>query len=246
MPSSLQLWHDRVRLDPSGGSRLQEGYSENPTLTTAYATAVVHGLQGTQPPGSWSYFNATKLVALGKHYAAYGAAQGGLNGGAAELSERTLREWYLAPWRAFAKAGGKALMTSHNSVLGQPMHANDYVTNSILRSEFGFGDGFILSDCNDVPALVSFRVAANISHAAGKGINGGVDLDLQCGAQSAYTALADAVADGTTTLAKVRQAARRVLLAKVALGLFDQPIVNASAAEASVNTAAHQARKCRL
>ena len=59
------------------------------------------------------------MVALGKHYAAYGAALGGLNGAPAELSERTLREWYLAPWRAFAEAGGKAVMTSHNTVLNQ-------------------------------------------------------------------------------------------------------------------------------
>eukprot|EP00966_Prymnesium_polylepis_P214447 4966335-Prymnesium_polylepis.1 len=174
-----------------------------------------------------------------------GAALGGLNGAPAEMSERTLREFFLPPWRSFAAVGGKALMASHNSVLGQPMHANDYVTNKVLRGEFGFGDGVILSDCNDVPALVSFRVAANISHAAGKGINGGVDLDLQCGQQSAYTSLADAIKDGSTTVANVKQAARRVLMAKLALGLFDQPTVNASEAAAHINTPEHQALALR-
>ena len=174
-----------------------------------------------------------------------GAALGGLNGAPAEMSERTLREFFLPPWRSFAAVGGKALMASHNSVLGQPMHANDYVTNNILRGEFGFRDGFILSDCNDLPALVSFRVAANISHAAGKGINGGVDLDLQCGQQSAYTSLADAIKDGSTAVAKVKQAARRVLMAKLALGLFDHPTVNASEVAAQINTPEHQALALR-
>ena len=67
--------------------------AQNPTLTAAYATAQVRGLQGEQPQGKWAYFNASKMVSLGKHYAAYGAALGGLNGAPAELSERTLREW---------------------------------------------------------------------------------------------------------------------------------------------------------
>ena len=80
------------------------------------------------------------------------------------------------------------------------MHANDYVTNSILRGEFGFGDGFIISDCNDIPALVSFRVAANLSHAGAKGIKGGVDLDLQCGDQAAYTHLAEAISEAAELL----------------------------------------------
>ena len=72
---------------------------------------MVVGLQGEQAPGVWSSFPSDKVVALGKHYAAYGAATGGLNGAPAELSERTLREWYLRPWKAFAQAGGKGAMT---------------------------------------------------------------------------------------------------------------------------------------
>jgi beta-glucosidase len=87
----INMWTD------SRFGRLQEGYSENPTLTAAYAKAMVVGLQGVQPPGEWASFAADKVVALGKHYAAYGAAIGGLNGAPAELSERTLREWRVNP-----------------------------------------------------------------------------------------------------------------------------------------------------
>ena len=83
------------------------------------------------PPEAWLTPNrppaAAKVVALGKHYAAYGAAIGGLNGAPAELSERTLREWYLRPWKAFAQAGGKGAMTAHNTVLNRPCHAHPCV-----------------------------------------------------------------------------------------------------------------------
>ena len=87
----LNMWVD------ARFGRMQEGYSENPTLTAAFGAAMVRGLQGPQPVGRWGYLDASKVVALAKHYVAYGAALGGLNGAPAELSERTLREWYLAP-----------------------------------------------------------------------------------------------------------------------------------------------------
>lgn len=131
----LNMWID------SRFGRLQEGFTENPTLTAAYAVAAAEGLQGTQPAGKWEYFNDTKVVSLAKHYAAYGAAAGGLNGAPAELSERTLREWYLRPWRAFAKAGGKGAMTAHNTVLNRPCHSHPYLVNKIFREEYQFGDG---------------------------------------------------------------------------------------------------------
>jgi beta-glucosidase-like glycosyl hydrolase len=70
-------------------------------------------------------------------------------------------------------------MTAHNTVLNKPCHAHPYLVNKVFREEYGFGDGVIISDCNDIPALVDFRTAKNISHAAAKGIGGGVDWDLQ-------------------------------------------------------------------
>jgi beta-glucosidase-like glycosyl hydrolase len=233
--------------------RLQEGYSENPTLTAAYAVAAANGFQGPQPAGKWAPMAQDKVVALGKHYAAYGAAVGGLNGAPAELSERTLREFFLKSWKAFAKAGGKGAMTAHNTVLDRPCHAHPWLVNTVFRDEFSFGDGIIVSvrwrnpnghfseavpisfeqkrpfvktgsgrrtsrrtlvlcrqkvgaffvrfcsscmhaqDCNDIEALIDFRVAKDIPGAAAAALEGGVDLDLQCGPSSAYTSLADAI-----------------------------------------------------
>ena len=225
--------------------RLQEGFSENPTLTAAYARAAAEGFQGksTQPVGGgWGYFNrSTQVIALAKHYAAYGAAEGGLNGQPAELSERTLREIFLRPWRAFAAAGGKGAMTAHNTVLNRPCHAHPYLVNDVFRKEFGFADGIIISDCNDIEALVNFRVAANTTHAAAKALAGGVDWDLQCGSSSAYTLLGDAVKDGLVGRDMVRQAAKRALSAKFAAGLFDAPLTSDAALKAGVlNSAAHR------
>jgi beta-glucosidase len=153
----------------------------------------------------------------------YGAALGGLNGAPAEISERTLREVYLKPWRAFAAAGGKGAMTAHNTVLNRPCHANPYLVNDILRTEFGFGDGIIISDCNDIEALVSFRVAEDMPHAAAKGLLGGVDWDLQCGGSSAYTSLGDALAANLVNESTIELAAKRSLMEKFAVGLFDSP-----------------------
>jgi len=74
-------------------------------------------------------------------------------------------------------------------VLGRPCHAHPYLVNDVFRDEFSFGDGIIVSDCNDIEALVDFRTAANLTHAAANALLGGVDLDLQCGGNSAYTQL---------------------------------------------------------
>ena len=155
-----------------------------------------------------------------------GAALGGLNGAPAELSERTLREFYLPSWRAFAKAGGRGAMTAHNTVLNRPCHAHPWLVNTVFREEFEFGDGIIVSDCNDIEALVDFRVAKNTTFAAAAALLGGVDLDLQCGGNSAYTELNTAVELGLLNHTTIDKAARRVLSAKFATGLFDKPLTN--------------------
>ena len=220
--------------------RLQEGFSENPTLTAAYAAAAAHGFQGAQPAGKWAPMALDKVVALGKHYAAYGAAEGGLNGAPAELSERTLREFFLKSWQAFAKAGGKGAMTAHNTVLGRPCHAHPYLVNDVFRDEFSFGDGIIVSDCDDIEALVDFRTAANLTHAAANALLGGVDLDLQCGGKSAYTQLEAALGSGLINMTTLDLSVKRVLLEKFATGLFDHPITDPSLVK-QINNPAHQA-----
>eukprot|EP00658_Telonema_sp_P-2_P002988 TRINITY_DN11096_c0_g2_i6.p1 TRINITY_DN11096_c0_g2~~TRINITY_DN11096_c0_g2_i6.p1 ORF type:complete len:458 (+),score=121.41 TRINITY_DN11096_c0_g2_i6:146-1519(+) len=204
-----------------------------------YAAAAAVGFQGEQPAGTWSSIPQDKVISLAKHYAAYGAAAGGLNGAPAEMSERTLREFFLPGWRAFARAGGKGAMTAHNSVLDRPCHAHPWLVNTVFRKELGFGDGIIVSDCNDIEALVDFRVAQNITHAAAAALIGGVDLDLQCGGNSAYTELDVAIRAGLVNTSVLDKAVRRVLAGKFAAGLFEKPLTDPGMAK-MINSKQHQ------
>lgn len=169
--------------DPRFG-RLQEGFGENPTVAALMAAAAVHGLQGRGDlPGATdvSYLPLGKVNSLTKHFAAYGAAMGGLNGGPADITNRTLHEVYLRPWVAVAKAGARACMPSHNTINDIPAHGNEWAIRRTLRQEFGFDKGVALSDCNDIGVLLDFGFAKNHSHAAALALQAGVDWDLQCG-----------------------------------------------------------------
>ena len=162
--------------DPRFG-RLQEGFGENPTLTSEMGRASVMGLQGANR-GPATYRAAGKVNSLGKHFAAYGAATGALNGGPADVNNRTLHEVYLRPWIALAQAGVRALMPSHNTVNDIPAHGNAWLIKRTLREEFGASYAVALSDCNDIGAIYSFGIAANHSEAAAMALKAGVDWDL--------------------------------------------------------------------
>lgn len=118
--------------DPRFG-RGQEGFGENPVLTSAMGVASVLGLQGGDgySTGPSSYLEPGKVVSLGKHFAAYGAAIGALNGGPADVSNRTLHEVYLRPWIALARAGVRAVMPSHNTVGDIPAHGNKWLLDQV-------------------------------------------------------------------------------------------------------------------
>eukprot|EP01084_Bolivina_argentea_P063282 115594_1 len=217
----LNMW-----TDPRFG-RASEGYSENPTLSAHYARAAVEGFQNDNAGGPYTYLADNKGISLAKHYAAYGAGIGALNAAPSDISMRTMFEIYLKPWRAFGKAGGRGAMTSHQTLNRVPMHANSYFVNEIFRNRFGFGDGMIVSDCNDIGVLQQYRIAANKSQAAARGLIGGVDLDLTCGNPSSnaeagsYLQLKDAINNGWFNESIIDLSVKRVLAGKYAVGLFD-------------------------
>ena len=135
------------------------------------------GLQGPPPaagPAASVYLNDTRVVSLAKHFAAYGAAAGGLNAAPADVCNRTLYEIYLRPWKELAKAGLRGLMPSHNTVWDVPMHQNHFLQTIVMRDRFGFGDGLSLSDCNDIGVLQQYRTAVNTSHAAALALKAGL------------------------------------------------------------------------
>lgn len=229
-----------MMVDPRFG-RLQEGFSENPLVTSHMGRASVLGLQNGAKQDA--YLGNASVASLGKHYAAYGAAMGGLNGGPAEITKRMLFDVFLRPWKAMSEAGLRSCMPSHNTALSVPCHGSEYLIDTVLRKQFGFSNGVALSDCNDIGVLVDFRVAANVSHAAAIALKAGVDWDLQCGtdpAQWSYNQLNESLAAGLIGEDDLDATVSRVLAHKFASGLFDNGPADPEAAVALLDNGAHR------
>eukprot|EP00118_Oscarella_pearsei_P023453 m.280799 g.280799 ORF g.280799 m.280799 type:complete len:157 (+) comp40636_c0_seq7:712-1182(+) len=126
-------------------------------------------------------------------------------------------EYFLKPWHAFAMAGGRGAMISHESINHIPCHANGELINTVFRGSFNFSNGITLSDCNDIGVLTQYRVANNYTHAAAKGLKAGLDIDLMCGGDSevwSFNKLLDALKDGLVNETDIDTACARVLTAK--------------------------------
>ncbi|MGH9379056.1 MAG: beta-glucosidase BglX, partial [Thermoanaerobaculia bacterium] len=218
-----------IARDPRWG-RIAEGAGEDPFLGAAMARAYVRGFQGDDPSAD------DALLACAKHFAAYGAAEAGRDYNTTDLSERTLREIYLPPFHAAVEAGVGTLMTGFNSLNGLPATANAHLLDEILRREWGF-DGFVVSDYQAVEQLIPHGVAADKQEAAILAIEAGVDMNM---VDHAFATLAEAVRDGRLAESVVYQAVRRVLRAKQAVGLFDQPLVEEGGEERVILTPEHR------
>jgi beta-glucosidase len=226
----VNMWGD------SRFGRYQEGFSPDPTITSHMGRGIVLGMQGG-PSASTDYlpggFNSSTW-ATAKHFAGYGSAGGGLNGDHFLLSNRTLFQQYLRPWRSMAAVGVRGVMPSHNSVLDVPMHLNQYLIRDVLRGEFGFGSGMTVSDCNDIGSAVFFGVVPddNLTAITALAMKAGVDSDLQCGYDNRTASYIEhvpaAIASGMATLADLQTLAGRYLTQKFAAGLFDQPMTDES------------------
>jgi len=217
-------------VDPRFG-RYSEGFSPDPHVSAALGAAMVRGLQGGDSPGGAATYLPTfsgAVAAQAKHFAAYGHAAGGLDGGVAELTNRSLFEIYLKPWRAMAAAGLRSLMVAHQTVNDIPCHGNRWLISDVMRREYGFGEGMTISDEMNIPHLGpgGWGVAENLTHAAAVALRAGVDIDLQAGGNAssmAYNSLLQALDEGLIALSDLQAAAARVLTLKFAVGLFDAP-----------------------
>lgn len=202
-----------IARDPRWG-RIVEGSGESAYLGSVLAAARVHGFQGKNLAAD------DTLLATAKHFVAYGAAEGGRDYNVADVSERTLREVYLPPFKAAVDAGVGSVMAAFNEVAGVPMHANAALINGVLRGEWGF-DGIVVSDYTGVLELIKHGVAADRQDAGVLALKAGVDVDM---VSAIYTQdLPAAVAAGRVPESVVDASVRRVLRAKFRLGLFDDP-----------------------
>ena len=207
-----------IARDPRWG-RIAEGSGEDPYLGSAMAAARVRGFQGADPR------SPDAVLATVKHFAAYGGAEGGRDYNTVDLSERTLREVYLPPYRAALDAGAGSVMTSFNEIGGIPSTASPWLMTTVLRREWGFR-GFVVSDWTAINELLNHGVAASRGDAGKLALEAGVDMDMV--SRISVDDLPALVRTGRIPVALVNEAVRRVLRAKAALGLFDDPYHGAS------------------
>jgi beta-glucosidase len=202
--------------DPRWG-RVMEGAGEDTFLAGLIAAARVRGFQGKNLSDNRS------VLACVKHFAAYGAPQGGRDYHTVDMSERSLYEWYLPPYKAAVDAGVGSVMTSFNEIAGVPSTSNKWLLTDLLRNDWKF-KGFIVTDYSSINELINHGVAKDLSEAASISINAGVDMDMQ--GSAFISQLSDLVKSGKVMQKTLDNAVKRILMAKYKLGLFDDPYKN--------------------
>lgn len=194
--------------------RVVEGSGEDVLLGEVFARARTLGFQGDD------LADPASLLATPKHFAAYGAAAGGLDYAGADISERLLREVYLPPFRAAFEAGALCTMAAFNAIDGVPATGNRRLLTGILRDEWGF-EGFVVSDYTADRELVAHGFAEDDRDAARLAMLAGIDMVMMSDLYVRY--LPGLVASGAVPVARLDEAVGRVLRVKAALGLFDDP-----------------------
>jgi beta-glucosidase len=222
-----------IARDPRWG-RIVEGSGEDPYLGSLLAAARVRGFQGGDVA------NADTLLATAKHFVAYGAAEGGRDYNLADISQRTLYETYLPPFRAAVDAGVQSVMAAFNEIGGVPMHANRELTRGVLRGQWGF-NGIVISDYNGVHELTAHGVAENDQAAGTVAMNAGVDIDMA--SNTYFKELPGALREKRVAGSDLDDAVRRVLRAKERMGLFDDPYRYSDATREAERTLTPQHRE---
>jgi len=202
--------------------RIVEGAGEDPYLGAAMAAAQVRGFQGPYPGAP------DHLVACAKHFAGYGAADGGRDYDPVYLPETQLHNVYFPPFQAAVKAGVGTFMSAYMDLNNVPASGNHWLLRDVLRTEWGF-HGFVVSDAFAVANLVTQGFARDDRDAALRALRAGVNMDM---ASNTYSfSLAGLVEDGTLTEVEIDAAVRPILELKVRMGLFEQPYADESRLE---------------
>lgn len=191
-----------------------EGSGEDVLMGRLFAAARVRGFQGND------LRSPQHMLACAKHFAGYGAAEAGLDYNTVDMSERTLREVYLPPYKAAFDAGALSAMASFNEISGIPATGSHWLMTELLRGEWGF-QGFVVSDYTGDEEMIAHGFAKDRRDAAKIAFLAGVDMSMQSGVYREH--LPALVRSGEVPEAQVNQSVRRVLAAKAMLGLFDDP-----------------------
>ena len=191
--------------------RIVEGFGEDPYLGSVLTAARVEG------------FRAGGLATATKHFAGYGAPQGGRDYDNTHIPPAEMYDTYLPPFRAALKAGSVSFMAALNALNGMPAAANPWLLTDVLREQWGF-EGFVTSDWASVQELVGHGIAADGAEAARKALLAGVDMDMM--GQLYIKHIPAEVRAGRVPEAAVDEAVRRVFRTKIKIGLFDKPDID--------------------
>ena len=227
-----------VARDPRWG-RVEETYGEDPYLNGELGAAAVRGFQGDR-----SFKDKRHVLATLKHFAAHGQPESGMNCAPANISERVLRETFLAPFaRALTEGQAVSVMASYNEIDGVPSHANQWLLRDVLRREWGF-EGFVVSDYYALWEL-SYRpdthghfVAVDKREACRLAVEAGVNMELP--EPDCYLHLVELVREGSLKERRLDELVGPMLYWKFKLGLFDDPYVDPAEAERVVGCEEHR------
>jgi len=227
--STLVLELDR---DPRMG-RNEEAYTEDPYLYSRIAENIVQGAQGADIAAP------DKVAALMTDFPTQSEPTSGLERGAIELSERSLRENFLPPWQAaITKSGALGVMAGYPEVEDVPSHGSEKWMNDVLREELGF-KGIVVSEGNGFDTLIYENIVPTQKEAGALALRAGVDLDITY--EPAYMGpLVESVQEGRVPMELVDRAVRRVLALKFELGLFEHPYVDVDRAVKVMHSGEHQ------
>jgi beta-glucosidase len=220
-----------IARDPRWG-RIIEGAGEDPYLGAVVAAAQVRGFQGPELGAP------ERIIAGPKHFAGYGYALGGRDYDEVNLSDSELWNVVLPPFAAAVDAGAGNVMTGYMDFNGIPATGNRWLFEEVLRGTLGF-DGFVVSDANAVRNLLTHGFAADLTDAGARAVNAGVDLEMVI-SDAAYAHLPEALDSGDTDIETIDASVRRILEAKIRMGLLDNPYVDEDRAHVVLADPAHR------
>ncbi len=220
-----------IARDPRWG-RVAEGSGEDPFLGSQIASAMVKGYQGASLADKYT------LIACVKHFAAYGAAEGGRDYNSVDMSKIKLYNEYLPPYKAAIDAGSASIMSSFNDLDGVPASGNKWLLTDLLRKEWGF-KGLVVSDYTSINEMISHRMG-DLKQVSAMALKAGLDMDMV--GEGYLTTLKQSLTEKSITLQQIDNACRNVLEAKYKLGLFEDPFRYIDEQRAASNVLNKEAR----
>jgi beta-glucosidase len=206
--------------------RMIEGAGEDPYLGSAVARAQVLGFQGRE----WG--SSDHVLATAKHFAGYGAADGGRDYDASYIPEELLWNVYLPPFKAARDAGVATFMSAYMDLNDVPATGNRFLLHDVLRSAWDF-NGFVVSDANSVNSLIVHGYARDPQDAAYKAFSAGLNMDMASGTYLKW--LAREVKSGHIQEKEIDDAVRPILEAKIRMGLFEHPYADLAKTEQTLS-----------